>query len=83
MAGPLSHIRVLDLSLGVLGDTGAQALLDAPAVSRLEKLDIHHHYCSQEMVKRLEALPIAVDAGETQTPHEYGGEEYRYVAVGE
>jgi hypothetical protein len=79
----LERIRVLDLSLGVLGDTGAQALLDAPAVAKLEKLDIHHHYCSQEIVKRLEALPIAVDASEAETPDEYDGEEQRYVAVGE
>jgi len=79
----LERIRVLDLSLGVLGDTGAQALLDAPALAKLEKLDIHHHYCSQEMVTRLEALPIALDASEAETPDEYDGEEQRYVAVGE
>jgi hypothetical protein len=79
----LERVRVLDLSLGVLTDAGAQALVDSPAVLRLEKLDIHHHYCSEEMVARLEGLGIQVDASDRETPHEWGGEEHRYVAVGE
>jgi hypothetical protein len=79
----LERIRVLDLSLGVLTDTGAQALLDSPAVMRLEELDIHHHFCSEEMVERLEGLGIEVDASERETPDEWNGQEHRYVAVGE
>jgi hypothetical protein len=80
----LERIRVLDLSLGILDDRGAEALLNNPALARLEKLDIHHHYCSEAMVKRLEALPIAVNTEDRQDPHRYGDdEEWRYVAVGE
>ena len=75
----VEKIRVLDLSMGTLGDEGAAALLASPAVARLEKLDIHHHYCSPEMVERLKGLGIAVDAGDPQDESEYG----RYVAVGE
>lgn len=79
----LERVRVLDLSLGTLGDTGAAALLAGPAVARLEKLDIHHHYCSQEMVDRLQALGITVDASDPQEEEEYDGERWRYVAVSE
>ncbi|HEY0734382.1 MAG TPA: STM4015 family protein [Herpetosiphonaceae bacterium] len=79
----LERIRVLDLSLGTLGDKGAAALLASPAVARLEKLDIHHHYCSPEMVARLESLGITVDASDPQVEDEDDGESYRYAAVTE
>jgi hypothetical protein len=79
----LDHLRILDLSLGTLGDAGAAALLASPAVARLARLDIHHHYCSPEMVKRLQSLGIEVDASEPQDDDEDDGERYRYVAVGE
>jgi hypothetical protein len=79
----LARIRILDLSLGTLGDEGAAALLASPAVANLAKLDIHHHYCSDEMVARLTRLGIEVDASEQEQPDEYGGEFHRYVAVGE
>jgi hypothetical protein len=79
----LERIRVLDLSLGTLSDTGAAALLDCPAVARLEKLDIHHHFCSSEMVRKLHALGITLDASEAHDLGRYGDEDSRYVAVGE
>lgn len=79
----LERVRMLDLSLGTLGDEGAEALLASAAVGRLEKLDLHHHYCSPEVIARLAALPIVVDTSELQEPHTYGDESHRYVAVGE
>lgn len=79
----LDRIRVLDLSLGTLGDEGAAALLASPAVARLEKLDLHHHFCSPEMVARLEALGITVDVSDAQQEDEYGGRRYRYASVTE
>ena len=79
----LERIRVLDLSLGTLSDTGAATLLAGPSIARLEKLDIHHHYCSQEMVARLQALGIDLDASDPQEEEEYNGERWRYVAVSE
>lgn len=80
----LEVIRVLDLSLGNLGDDGARALLASPAVRRLEKLDIHHHYVSDAVVKQLQRLGIEVDAGEPREPDCFGdGEEFRYIAVSE
>jgi hypothetical protein len=75
----LERIEVLDLSMGTLGDEGVEALLASPALTRLKKLDIHHHYCSLEMVARLEGIGIEVDASEREDEGQYG----RYVAVGE
>jgi hypothetical protein len=79
----LERIRVLDLSLGTLGDAGAAALLSSPAVARLEKLDLHHHFCSDEMVQKLRQSGIRVDASDQLATERYGGDEWRYVAVGE
>jgi hypothetical protein len=79
----LDHLRILDLSLGTLGDEGAAALLASPKVARLEKLDIHHHYCSNEMVERLQSLGIEIDASEHEEDDEDDGERYRYVSVSE
>lgn len=79
----LRRLHTLDLSLGTLGDEGAAALLASPLVAGLGdgrgKLDIHHHYCSEEMTARLQALPIEVNADEREDEDDYG----RYVAVGE
>jgi hypothetical protein len=58
------------------------ALLQSPAIARLEKLDLHHHYCSEAMVERLKGLGITVDAGEHQKP-DGDDEDDRYVAVSE
>jgi hypothetical protein len=79
----VERIRVLDLSLGVLTDEGAAALLASPAIARLEKLDVHHHYCSEEMTAKLQSLGVEVDASERKDPDRYGDEVWRYVAVGE
>jgi hypothetical protein len=79
----LPQVRVLDLSLGNLSDKGAAALLNSPRVALLEKLDIHHHYVSEDMVKQLKALGITVEARDPKEADEYDGEMYRYIAVAE
>jgi hypothetical protein len=75
----LERIKILDLSMGTLGDKGALVLLESEAVKKLKKLDIHHHYCSDEMVARLQKLPIELDASDPQEEDD----EFRYVAVSE
>lgn len=77
------RIRVLDLSLGTLSDQGAMSLLASSAVARLEKLDIHHHFCSEAMVEKLNGLGIALDASDRKDTEEHRGRTWRYVAVGE
>jgi hypothetical protein len=83
LAPVLQQIKVLDLSLGTLGDMGAEALLASPAVARLEKLDIHYHFVSKELTDRLSALGIELDASDRQKPDKWDDEEHRYVAVSE
>jgi hypothetical protein len=56
---------------------------DAPLFTLLEKLDIHHHYVSAEMVAKLKALGIEVDAGDPREADEDDGETYRYIAHAE
>jgi hypothetical protein len=79
----LERVQVLDMSLGTLGDEGAAALLASPAVARLEKLDIRHHFCSDEMLRKLQALGIPVDVAEQHKPEGRRDDTWRYVAVGE
>jgi hypothetical protein len=54
----LQRIEVLDLSLGILTDEGAAALLDYDKIKHLKKLDVHHHFCSEAMTDQLQELPI-------------------------
>jgi hypothetical protein len=60
------QLEVLDLSLGNLGDEGARALLALPTDARLRRLDIRHHYVSDEVVAQLRQLPFEVDASDRQ-----------------
>jgi hypothetical protein len=76
----LNLLETLDLSLGTLGDKGAQALLDNPAIRKLRLLDLHHHFISDELVSRLQQLGIQVDVSDKMEEEEEG---YRYIAVSE
>ncbi|MFK7768157.1 MAG: STM4015 family protein [Mariniblastus sp.] len=77
----LDKIKVLDLSLGCLGDQGATALLNSDKVLKLKKLDLHYHYLSDDVVKQLSALPIETDVTDGQGAAE--SVEDRYCSVSE
>ena len=79
----LSRLRVVDLSLGVLGDEGGNALLgNGQVVSGLERLDLHHHYISPDVQTKLAALrPVMVDLHDAK--HGTDDDEHRYCAVSE
>jgi hypothetical protein len=79
----LERLRVLDLSLGTLDDIGAAALFNCPAIHKLEKLDLHHHFCSDEMIQRLQSLPVKVDVSEREQLEDWGNNDGRFVAVSE
>lgn len=79
----LDRIEVLDLSMGTLGDDGAKALAASSKVAKLKKLDLHHHYMSEEGVAQIQALGIEADVSDRKEADEYGDDSYRYVAVGE
>ncbi|UXI69455.1 STM4015 family protein [Tahibacter amnicola] len=73
----LPKIGHLDLSMGTIGDEGAQALLDSPYVAQLRTLDVSHHYISAPLAARLQALPVKVILDDAQDDDE------RYVEVAE
>ena len=82
----VSRLEVLDLSLGALGDEGAAALLAGQPLTHLKKLDLHHHFISEQMQERLrEALPgVELDLSEHEEPDDWGdGEEHRFISVAE
>jgi hypothetical protein len=80
VAAVTARLDVLDLSMGTLGDEGAKAMLASPAINHLKLLDIHHHYCSAEMVAALQRLGCRVDVSDAEGE---AGEDDRYVAVSE
>ena len=78
----ISRIRTLDLSMGSLTDKGGELLLTKlPSYPNIEVLDVHYHYMSDEMVRKLEDLNhqhIEVNASEQEKPYtsSYDGEVY-------
>jgi hypothetical protein len=46
-ATAVAQLSIVDLSLGTLGDAGAQALLDGQSLTHLDILDLHHHFLSE------------------------------------
>jgi hypothetical protein len=87
----VARLESLDLSLGTLGDEGAAALLAGQPLTHLKKLDLHHHFMSEEMTHRLrEALPgVEVNVEEKLEPEVWddedggNGEPHRYIAISE
>jgi predicted DNA-binding WGR domain protein len=77
----ISRIETLDLSLGVLTDEAAKALLKLPPSPTLKKLNLHYNYFSADMIRQLKALPLTVDASKPSNMEEE--DEWRFVAVGE
>ncbi|GHC03747.1 STM4015 family protein [Cerasicoccus arenae] len=77
----IDRIETLDLSLGVLTDTGGNALLNAPNGKALKRLDLHYNYMTAGMIKKLKSLDLTVDASKPSDMDEDG--EWRFVAVGE
>jgi predicted DNA-binding WGR domain protein len=75
----LGRLKGLDLSMGVLSDKGAQALLDSPGVRGLVHLNLRHHYLSADMVKKIKGLGIEVDVSDRRE----GDDEDRYIEVSE
>ncbi|QDH71315.1 STM4015 family protein [Marilutibacter alkalisoli] len=75
----LGSLKVLDLSLGTIGDAGAQALFESPHLGTIERIDLSHHYISPEWQQKLQSLPCTVLLDRLEEEDE--GE--RYVAVSE
>lgn len=78
----VAQLSELVLSMGVLTDDGAGALLSGQPLTHLRLLDLRHHFMTEPMVARLRAaLPqvqLEIDAAED----DHDG-EWRFVAVSE
>lgn len=80
----IERIKVLDFKFGTLGDEGAEALLNCPAVSRLDTLNVTENYLSEEMIEQLNHLNIEVIADDQKEEDEEEEEEdRRYCSVAE
>jgi hypothetical protein len=84
----VARLERLDLSMGVLTDEGARALLEGQPLTHLTHLDLSHHYVSAPLCERLTAAlaphGVTVDLGDAQEPEDDGdGDVWRYVAVAE
>jgi hypothetical protein len=75
----LGKLETLDLSMGTIGDLGAQALCESPHLAGLGTLDLSHHYIGDHWQAKLRALACKVVLDDPQD--EDDGE--RYVAVAE
>jgi hypothetical protein len=77
----LGRLHTLDLSMGTIGDRGAQALCASPHIQGLSVLDLRHHYISRPVIEALERLPLTLLIDER---HRAGDrDDDRYVQVGE
>lgn len=83
----VARLESLDVSMGILTDAGAAALLSGQPLNHLKRLDMHYNYLSPEMCARLSAtlspgVELDLDSGDAES-YTFGGEEIRYVSVGE
>ncbi|MEV7785809.1 STM4015 family protein [Streptomyces sp. NPDC088106] len=85
----VARLEVLDLSLGILGDDGATALLAGQPLTHLKKLDLHHNYLSEPLRQRIretleaEGVEVDLDPGDADADEDEDGTVYRFVSVGE
>ncbi|MEV5603631.1 STM4015 family protein [Streptomyces sp. NPDC052299] len=83
----VARLKTLDLSCGTLGDEGAAALLEGQPLTHLDVLDLHHHFLTEPMERRvIEALEphgVRVDLSERCEPWDNRGPAGRYVTVSE
>ena len=87
--GQHARLEVLDLSMGTLGDDGAAALLGGQPLTHLRKLDLHHNYLSEPLLRRLRetlgsaGVELDLDRDDADWDEDDDGTVHRYVAVGE
>jgi len=77
----IDKLETLDLSLGTLTDEGGNALLSLPPT--LKRLDLHRHYLSKDVLKKLNKLPFPVDTADSEEPEDWGDGPMRFCALSE
>ncbi|WP_237074083.1 STM4015 family protein [Mycobacteroides abscessus] len=87
-APAIAQLKNLDLSMGVLTDTGAQALLTGQSLTHLTTLNLAHNYLSEDIKSQLQTalesagVQLNLESGDADE-YEFNGEIYRTTAVGE
>jgi hypothetical protein len=76
----VARLESLDLSMGVLTDTGAEALLSGVSLTHLRRLNLRHHYLTEEMTERIRTTLSGVDVN---LDEQQDRDDYRFVAVAE
>ncbi|GAA2904557.1 STM4015 family protein [Nonomuraea rubra] len=77
----VARLEALSLSMGSIGNDGAEALLSGQPLTHLRRLDLHHNYLSDAMAER---LPAALPGVEVRLDDRRSREDdWRYVAVSE
>ncbi len=86
----VARLQELALSMGVLTDDGAEALLSGQPLTHLTELDLRHHFLTEPMVARLRAALATVKTlllepapAEDSDVDEEEGEIRRFVEVAE
>ena len=81
----LKNIETLDLSMGILKDTGAEAMYNNEELLNLKYINCRHHYISEEWQAKLKAKFAAqnINLKEANKADVYGDDVYYYVAIGE
>ncbi|WP_327186802.1 STM4015 family protein [Streptomyces sp. NBC_01334] len=85
----VARLEVLDLSMGVLTDEGAAALLGGQPLTHLKKLDLHYHYLSESLQERVRrtvetaGVEVDLDRDDAEEDSDDDGTPWRYVAIGE
>jgi len=81
----LNNIEILDLSMGILKDDGAEALYNNAALLNLKHINCRRHYISTEWQRKLKEKFTSqkIDLSYAQKPDKYKDEVYYYVEIGE
>jgi len=84
-AGILKTIEILDLSMGILKDEGAEALYNNDALLNLKHINCRHHYMSNEWQAKLKTKFAAqnINLADQENAYKYDDEASYYVEIGE
>ena len=70
----IRQIETLELSCGTLTDKGGSLLLEKlPELPNIRKLDVHHHYLSDEMMEKIKNLSLEADVSEQEEAEKWNG----------
>jgi hypothetical protein len=79
----VARLSELDLSMGVLTDDGAEALLSGQPLTHLSTLDLSDHYCTEPMTARLQEALAPVETLLVTPSWRGSSSDRRYVQVAE